>query len=265
VKDTLKYFKSNPLLIVCYLVAAFSIGFLINPEAYSTIASSAQDGTISGSFFAWLKFFILFNPDNALTIVTGIAAYLLLISDLALIHSLVDKHVRFGTKSLRSIGIGYNINIVNGLIFSIFAMIVQFVVAAINAAIMKTCELIPVAYSYALGVAICFALIIFILFVAGLFLLWLPCVEVTGFKKFDALSYAYALARPRAWKIFASLALPAIVTIAICTTVGLLCIKLVTYLVIPVVLGIFFVYVAVLSYMIYAEAEGISREDLKKY
>jgi hypothetical protein len=253
------------LLLPCYLIAAFAFGLLINPAAYSTIALSVGDGTISGSFTAWMTFFILFNPQNVLTTLSGVVAYVILIVDLALIHSLVDKHIRFGTKNLRSVAGGFNINIVNGIIFTLFAIIAQLIVAAVISAIMKTCELIPVSYSYIAGIVICSALLIFILFVAGLFLLWLPCVDVTGFKKFDALNYSYALARPRAKSIFCAFAIPAIIIFIACVAVGLLCMNLVIYLVVPVLLGLFFTYVAILSYIIYADEEGISREDLKKY
>jgi hypothetical protein len=265
VKGTLLYIKSNPLLIPCYLIAAFAFGLLINPAAYQTISLSLTDGNISNSFTAWLSFLTLFNPQNVYTSISSVMAYIILICDLAFIHSLVDKHIRFGTKSLRSVTSGFNINIVNGIIFAAFAIIAQLIVAAVISAVMKTCELIPVSYSYIAGIIICAAIFLFVLFVAGLFLLWLPCVEVTGFKKFDALNYSYALARPKAWNIFAAFAVPAAATFTACIAVGLLCARIVTYLVLPVIMGLFFVYTAVLSYIIYAEEEGISREDLKKY
>jgi hypothetical protein len=257
--------KSNLLLIPCFLVAAVAISLLTDNHSFTVIVSSATDGTISDSFLSWLRFFIVFNYSNWIMVLCGIAAYIVLISDLAFIHSLIDKHVRFGSKSFRSIASGFNINVVNSLIAALFAIPAMLVTAVIMAAIMKTCVLIPFDYSYLLGVILCAALLIFMLFLFSLFLLWLPCVEVTGFKKYEALNYSYALTRSRIGGIFLSAAIPAIFAVVI--TVGIMFIEnaFATYIAIPLIMAALFIYECVLSYIVYVDAEGIEREDLKKY
>jgi hypothetical protein len=264
-KDTLKYFKGNPLLLPCFLIAAACAALLVDVSAYQTIANSIDGGRISDSFCAWFNFFVLFNPQNALSIILGVVAYIVLILDLTLIQSLIDNHVRFGSRSLKSVASGFNINIVNGLMFSVFTIIIHLLSGVVMAAIMKTCELIPVAYSYVIGIIVIAILAIFILFVCSLFLLWLPCVEITGFKKYEALAYSYALARQRIWKIFFSFAVPVFIIVGASVAIGMLCIPVVTYTVVPLLIGALLVYTSVLSYMAYVDAEGIEREDIKKF
>jgi hypothetical protein len=130
---------------------------------------------------------------------------------------------------------------------------------------MKTCELIPLNYSYVFGLIICVLLAIVIFFLCSLFLLWLPCVEITGFRKYEALNYSYALARQRVWKIFVAFAVPTIIIVTISIVIGMTCPKAVAYIAMPLLLGVLFIYTSVMSYMAYADAEGIEREDLRKY
>jgi hypothetical protein len=198
-------------------------------------------------------------------ILSGIAAYLVLVLDLALIHSLIDNHVRFGSKSFRSIANSFNINVVNGFIFAIFALVAMFISTVIMAAIMKTSCLLQVDYSYIIGIIVCAAVLIFMLFISSLFMLWLPCVEITGFKKFEALNYSYSLARTRIRSIFLSVAPPAFVTVVVSIAIALAEITLLTYIALPIIMALLYMYSAVLSYIVYVDAEGIEREDLKKY
>jgi hypothetical protein len=241
------------------------VALLIDTNAYNTILGSVSEGKISGSFTEWFYFFILFNPSNVFTIIAGLAAYIVLILNLAFVQSLVDNHVRFGSRSIRSIASSFNINVVNSLIFAIFALFIHYLNGVIMAAIMKTCEVIPIAYSYIIGIVLCVLLIVFIFFVCSLFLLWLPCVEITGFKKYEALTYSYALARQRVWKIFAAFSIPVIVIVGISVAVCMTCIAAVSYIVVPLLIGLLFIYTSILCYMVYVDAEGIEREDLKKY
>lgn len=263
--NTLKYIKNNPLLIPCYLIAAMAVAALADPFAFRAVADSCADGAISGSYTLWLKFFLFVNPTNWMTILTGVAAYVVLILDLAFIHSLIDKHIRFGSKSFRSIASGFNINVVNSLILAVFVILAELVFAFLTAAIVKTFASISVPYVYVVGFVICAALAALALYASSLFMLWLPCVEVTGFKKFEALTYSYLLSRPRARGLFVSLAVPFALCYAACTTIELTCVPLAAFITVPLLAGAFFLYSSVLCYIAYAEAEGIEREDLKKY
>jgi threonine/homoserine/homoserine lactone efflux protein len=90
-------------------------------------------------------------------------------------------------------------------------------------------------------------------------------VEVTGFKKYEALLYAYALARQRMKGLFVSFSLPLVIVTLVSLTVSFLTAMPVAFVVVPILCGTLFIYFAVLSYIAYADAEGIEREDLKKY
>jgi hypothetical protein len=264
-KETLKYLKDNLVLVPCFVIAVLCAALLVDFQAYQTIAQSIQGGRISDSFVSWLRFFILFNPTNTLSIISGVIGYVVLVLDLAFIHSMIDNHIRFGSHSFRSIMSSFNINVVNGLIYSVFTAILHFLSGVIMAAIMKTSELIPLNYSYIFGMIVCALLAVFIFFVCALFSLWLPCVEITGFKKYEALAYSYALARQRVWKIFASLALPVIILVSAAVVIGMMCSAIVSYIVVPILIGLIFIYTSVHCFIVYVDAENIEREDIRKY
>jgi hypothetical protein len=264
IKLTLKYVTSNLLLLPCYVVAIICFALIINPAADHLIIANATSGQ-PNNFYNWFAALLLFNPLNWSTYLSGIIAYAVLICDLAFIHSLVDKHVRFGSKSFRSITNGFNINVCNGLILAVFAIVLHLLATVIFAAVMTTCEALMPPYSYILGILICLIFFVALSLAASLFLMWLPCVEVTGFKKYEALLYAYALARQRMKGLFVSFSIPLVIVTLVSLTVSFLTAMPVAFVVVPILCGTLFIYFAVLSYIAYADAEGIEREDLKKY
>jgi hypothetical protein len=93
----------------------------------------------------------------------------------------------------------------------------------------------------------------------------LPCLEITGYRIFEALSYSYSLAKLHIWKIVIAIGVPFIIIFAIVTTLAFTCPPPVLYIAAPILMGCLFTYAALACYIIFVDAEGIEREDLKKY
>lgn len=265
IKLTLKYMKSNPWLLLALAVAAVALAPTFDMKSFSDIAATFDRGTIGASFTMWIKLFLPFNVNNVWFALLSVACYVVLVVDLAFIQSLTDKHVRFGTLSLKSLGQSFNINVINGLVFAVFMLIAYCIFAVIWAAVMDAICLFKAPYFFILGVAICTGLYVLMLYLFSLFILWVPCADVTGFKKYEAFSYGYSLASDRRGKLFVAVLIPSVIAWVVGYTIGFASLPALTFTVIPVLGGLLFVYLSVLAYIAYADAEGLEREDLKKY
>lgn len=264
IKETLKYLKNNILLLPSLAIAILAFAPIIDFMAIERIAQSFDGGKISDSFTAWLRLFLPFNTENWITALLSIVAYVALIVNLAFIHSMVDKHIRFGIKSFRSIMSSLTINFVYGLICVIVLAVAVIILDLIMAVIM-TAFCMAGEYIFIVGIVICAILAIVFLFVAAHFFLWLPCAEITGFRISEALFYSYAQARTHRWANFAAIVLPAVCAVVITALFGIFMGITAAAIAGPICFGCAFMVIVVASYMSYADAEGIEREDLKKF
>ena len=264
ITDALKYLKSNLLLLPALAVAVLAFAPIIDYTAVEFIIRSFSDGKVSDSFTAWLKLFVPFNTESWLTIVLSIAAYAALVLDVAFIHSMVDKHVRFGSKSFRSIVSSFTINFIYGLICMAVTAAACIILAVVLAAIMKTFALAP-AYVFIAGAVLCAIILALFVFVAAHFFLWLPCAEITGFRMSEALYYSYAQAKTVRWRNFTAIALPLALAVAVTSLFAAFLGTAAAVISGATSFGCAFTVIVVASYMAYADTEGIEREDLKKY
>ncbi len=262
--ETIKYLKSNLLLLPALAVAILAFAPIIDYTAAEFIIDSYSAGKITDSFTAWFKLFLPFNTHNWLTIVLSIVAYVALVVDIAFIHSMVDKHIRFGSKSFRSIISSFTINFLYGLICMVIIGVACVILAVLLAVVMKTFALAP-AYVFIAGVIICAIIILVFMFIASHFFLWLPCAEITGFRMSEALYSSYAQARTVRWKLFAAIALPLAAAVLIISLCGAFLGTVAALISGAVCFGCSYMLIVVESYMAYADVEGIEREDLRKY
>ncbi|MGN0818496.1 MAG: hypothetical protein ACI4L9_05960 [Candidatus Coproplasma sp.] len=265
ISDTFKYLKSNLLLLPALAVAMIAFAPIFDFGAFERIAASYSDGHIADSYTVWLRFFLPVNTENWLTVLLSLLGYVVLVIDLSFIQSLTDKHVRFGTKSFRSIMSSFTVNFSYGLLIALLFAVLSSINAFLLAAIMKTFSMPAIPYLFICGVALCAVVLFAELFAFSHFALWLPCIEITGFKTLEALSYSYSLARPVRWKIAFTITLPSAASVAVWFAVAMTCPGWIACIVCAALCGFAFVYVSTACYLVYVDREGIEREDLKKY
>lgn len=262
--DTLKYLKSNLLLLPALAVAIVACVPLINYDAMHVISQSFTNGVTDSDFADWFFLFFPINMQDWSMALISAASYIVLALDLAFVHSMVDKHVRFGTKSFRSIMSSMTINFMYALACVLLIFVCYALFSLLLALIMFTFAHIAPYVIFA-GMVICILLMIGLMFIAGHFFLWLPCVEITGYRIFEAISYSYALARYRRWRIFAAIIIPTVIAVAVSYTVTVFAEAAVAYIIAPIFIGCLLTFLSVVSYIAYADADGIEREDLRKY
>lgn len=262
--DTLKYLKSNLLLLPALAVAILAFAPVIDYSAAQHILDTLDAGKVTSQFVAWFKLFTPFNSENWLTIVLSIVSYIALVLDVAYIHSMVDKHIRFGSKSFRSIMSSFTINFIYGLIAMVILFAAVLILALLMALIMSAFAL-AAPYVFIVGIILCLALIVLFMFIAAHFFLWLPCAEITGFKMSEALYSSYAQARTVRWRNFVAIGLPLAFALMLTALFGLALGSAAGTFAGSIFYGCAYMIIVVASYMAYADVEGIEREDLKKY
>ena len=250
--DSLKYIKNNIIILLPSLaVAIAAFAMIIDYPSAERVVLSFADGKVTSEFYAWFAMLMPFNANGWVNVILSIVAYAALVLDVAFIHTMVDKHVRFGSRSFRSVLSGYTINCIYGLICMAVVIVALLILFLIEAAIMATFALAS-AYVFVAGAAICVLMTLFFLFVAAHFYLWLPCAEVTGF-------------RWGRWKNFAALTLPLVAALAITILCGVFLGEAGAIVAGGISFGCAYLVIVVASYLSYADTEGIEREDLRKY
>ncbi len=262
--SALKYIKDNYIILLPSLaVAILAFAPAIDYSAMQHITQSFADGKLTSRFSDWLKLFMPFNSENWATVLLTLAAYVALVLDVAYTHSMVDKHIRFGSKSFRSIISSFTINFIYGFICMVVLILSIFVLAVLMALIMSAFALAP-AYVFIVGIVLCTALVVVYVFISSHFFLWLPCAEITGFKMSEALYSSYAQAKTVRGRLFTAIALPVFTALILTTALSFLG-SVVATIFGSILFGCAYMVVIITSYISYAEIEGIEREDLKKY
>jgi len=265
IKQTLLYFKSNFLLLPAFILACAVMPLIIDFTAYDVIINGFKDGIITADFFSWFRVFLLFNLRSVPQALLSVLAYAILAITLGYIHSVVDKHVRFGSRSFKSIMNGINGTVMYSLAGTLLFFVCHTIICAIMAAIMSAFCLIQSPYVFIIGAVICFGIFMVSIFLIEVFFLWFPCLEITGFRAYEALSYSYSLCHKQRGSIYVSLALPIVFTTAVSLALSFFINVYVAAVIVSILTGMAFTYLSVLDYLAYADVEGIEREDLRKY
>lgn len=263
ITNTLKYIRSNPMLWVAYAVAAVCFLGIVDVWSIHDVITSYSGGKFSASLTDWVSFFTPLNTTSWWTILTSLAAYVVLILDLAFICASADRHMRYNSLSPKGIFSSLNNNLLPCLIAVLVLLVFGCVNAFILAGIMMATTLS--SYLYILGLILCAGLALIEFYVITFFALWLPCFNITGFRAYESLSYAYSLGAQRRKPLFLSIFIPTIIIAACIIALTFVNIFAVSLLVISLLIALMFVYVSVLAYVVYIDADGITREDLKKF
>ncbi len=263
--NTLKYIRSNPMLWVAYAVAAICFLAVVDVWSVHDVLMSYSNGTFGANLSDWIFLFLPLNTSTWWSPVISLAAYVVLTFDLTFICSSTDRHMRYNSLSPRGIFSSLNNSIAPCIIIMLILTVFNCINAVLLAGIMMATSYSTVRFMFILGIIICAALSLAEFYFLTFFSLWLPCFNITGFRAFESLSYAYSLGSERRKSLFLAIFIPAII-IAACTLPFIfISVSVISLIVISLLLALLFVYIAALVYVVYLDADGIAREDLKKF
>lgn len=225
-----------------------------------------------GEIFQW-SFYKLFRAISVLSffgwesVVFGIFFLPAIVVCVALMMALLDKHFRFGKRTFNGILSKLNDNFVStcGYVFLIF--LIYELWAVIFSALIFFASRIPVlSLGYIFAGIFFIAMHVLLLYLLGTIYLLLPCMQITGFRTFEALRYSYQLATPVKWKILLSQ-----IVILFCAEAILgACAIFIPDSVLFTILTTFLYAMMLMIYCVrmeiaYFDRDSIKREDISEY
>ena len=252
-------FAAIPALLFCLSTDKEAIDFLL---------TSFFTGKISD----W-EFSIVFKSVSALSfstwqsIVFGLIGIMATVVCVSLMMALMEKHMRIGKRTFNGIFSKLNDNFVSTSGYTVLLLLIYELFTLIVSALLFLLSRIPVAWlAYTCVVGAYLIMIFAFLYGVGIIYLWLPCMQLTGFRPIEALNYSNQLTSSVKWRIlFGQLfcLISSEIIISVCA--------------IFMPTGIWFVVVTTLAYaflimvycvrmqITYFDLDQIERMDKKKY
>ena len=263
-----KYALKNFIYLIPFaILPAWFFSLSTDQEAIKCALETIFNGNINEFHFQHIfRAISILNFASWYSIVFGILAILMIIVCGALLMAFLDKHMRIGKRTLTGIVSKLNDNLVSTAGFVFLLLAIYELWTLLVSALVYLFAIIPVVWlAYILAIAVYLGMHVALIFVIGKIYLWLPCMQITGFKAFEALSYSQYLISSMRWKLLVSqlgILLFAQMLICLCAlspyTWLFTLLTTVFYLLIIIIF-------CVRMMVVYFDKDNIERADLKKY
>lgn len=199
-----KYIFKNFFYIIPFaIIPAFFLSLSTDEEAIHCVIETMFSGKIGEMHFVHIfRAISILSFSSWPSIGAGAAGLVTLVLGAAMMMALLEKHLRIGKRTYNGVVSKLNDNLLSTIWygFLLFAIYELWTLIASGLLFVSTrIPVVPVAYTV---VAIVFILMhIVLIYAIGLIYLWLPCMQITGFKAAEALNYSYQLMAPVKWQI----------------------------------------------------------------
>ena len=261
-------FKNFIYLFPFAILPAIFFAVSTDEGAIINIVQALLAGDISTwSFGLLFKAISILNFGSWQSVVFGLAGIVLTIFCVALLMALLDKHMRIGKRTFNGLfgKLNDNFNSTFGVVMIVLVMYELWVL--LLAAFLFLLSRIPIAIlAYVLVVLVFIAFHVLLMVSVGSVYLWLPCMQITGFRAFEALAYAYQLMNTVKWKImFAQIAVLIAVEALVCVCAVYVVVPLAFRIVVSLLYaGVVMIY-CVRMQIAYLDRDNIERADVGRY
>ncbi len=268
VQSTKYVFKNFLYLFPFAILPAIFLSISTDQEAVNSVIRAFFNGDINDwSFTAIFRAISILNFASWQAIVFGVVGIVVIVPCAALMMALLEKHMRIGKRTFNGILGKLNDNLISTCGYTLLILGIYEIWALLIAAftfLFSMIEILPLAYAL---VAVTFILFhVLLVVVISTVYLWLPCMQITGFRAFEALVYSYHLmGQIKSRIIAAQLFILMLVEASLCAcavfvTAGL-AFNIITALLYAGMLMIFCVRMQIA----YFDRDHIERADLVKY
>ena len=206
------------------------------------------------NFHSWGAFF------------TSALALLVMMVAGSMLMAFMEKHMRIGKKTLNGVFSKVNDNLVStcGICF-LFLLIYEAWALIASALLFVVSRIDSVAMVYILSIALFLGTQMIFHLILSVFYLWLPCMQITGFRSFEALRYSYQLASPVLWKIAFGQFIGLTVAEIVILTTAYFAPSVVVVIVASILYCVLILSFCIRMQVVYFDRAGLERADLKKY
>ena len=202
-QSTKYVFKNLLYILPLVIIPAFFLSFtLAREESVSVFMKVAQGRLTEIGYVELFQTISLFNFSSWQSVVFGVVGVLTLVVCVAMLMAFTEKHMRIGKRTLNGLFGKLNDNLLSTLGFTVLLFAIYELWSVITAALfLLVAKLLPLYVAYAVAIVLFFVANFALLYVVSMIYLWLPCMQITGFRPFEALRYAFILCEPVRGKI----------------------------------------------------------------
>jgi hypothetical protein len=250
------------------LAPAFVLAFTLAREDVFAIVEKLQSGAFSDITFKEIfQAVSIFNFASWETIIAGTLGVIALVVFGSLLMAFTDKHMRFGKRTLNGLFAKLNDNLLSTFGFTMLLFVIYELWTLLLSAVLKLCLQLDAPLIYVLAPLLTVGMHVLLTYAISFIYLWLPCMQITGFRTFEALRYAFILCEPVQWKIVFSQTISLLIAGVAITMVTLYVpnVQMISVLVATVCYAIIIMQFCVRMQIVYFDREQIDRADLKNY
>lgn len=209
--------------------------------------------------------FSIYNFTGWVPALLSLAAYVAVVLCASMLLALIDKHMRIGKRTLNGLIEKLNDNVLStAAVVLFFSAVYELWTLLFTSLAFAIFSLVPnLAAQYVLFCILLLAGGLALLYVIALFYLWLPCMQITGFRPFEALRYSNQITEKVKRRLVASMLLSVIVGNVFIIPCVMFAPVAVSYAVMLIVYMFYFMLFTVRMEVVYFDAAQLDREDLR--
>ena len=264
-----KYLLKNFIYIFPFAIfSALFFSFSTDERAIINVLNAFFSGELSAWTFADLFCAIsVLNFGSWRSIVFGIVGIIVTFPCVAMMMALLEKHLRIGKRTFNGIGEKINDNLLSTCGYVVMLLIIYELWSLLAAAILYFVSMISIPAVAYVAIAVFYLLLhLLLLWAISTIYLWLPCMQITGFRAFEALQYSYQLFMPEKWRtIFGQLIVLFVAETLICLCVIFVPNPIVFVLLTTLLYALIIMIYCVRMQIAYFDLDNIERADLNRY
>ena len=201
--QTIKYICKNFLYILPFaFIPAVFFSLTISEGAVESVLGNFFGGTPKDSFWNIFQTVSIFNFSSWESVLFGFVGVVAIVVCVAMLTAFLEKHLRIGKRTLNGLLSKVNDNLISTCGYALLCLVVYEVWAVLLAALCFFVASVPnTVITYILLSVVYVGMHFVLLYALSVFYLWLPCMQITGFRAFEALRYSYQLVAPIQMKI----------------------------------------------------------------
>ena len=203
VKSNNYIFKNLFHILPFAILPAFFLSISTDEKALISVLQKAFGGVPQKLTFSEIfRAISILNFSSWQSVVFGVLGVVLMFVCLAMMLAMLEKHFRIGKRSYRGLLSKLNDNLLStaGIGFLIVSFY-QVWTLVLSIGLFIFSKIFITAFAYSMLGLFLVLMHIALIYVIGLIYLWLPCMQITGFRAVQALYYSHRLVHSVKWRI----------------------------------------------------------------
>ncbi|MBQ9728861.1 MAG: hypothetical protein IJV85_04620 [Clostridia bacterium] len=264
-----KYVLKNFLYLFPFaIIPAFFLSLSTDEKALYKVLRAFFSGELSKiGFNDVFRSVSVLNFGSWQAIVFGFIGIALLVVCVALMMALMEKHLRIGKRTFNGIFSKLNDNLLSTCGYVGLLLLIYEIWSLISAALFLLAAQIKVlALAYVTFAIFFIGMHVALLAIIDHIYLWLPCMQITGFRAFEALHYSQQLMAAVRWKVLLGQMIPLFVCeVLICLCAWLSSGFWVFTILTTALYSILLMIYCVRMELVYFDRDHIERADIARY